>query len=413
MPHQNHHASDILEMHTFPDLAAAIRARRKRIVDRWEKLVRETLPRADSLPVAQLRNHLPQILEQIATALKTEPQYKLIDTTQTHGADRFYAHYDIQAVIIEFRLLRRVLVEELSEELGNTMTSDEVIALDMGVDIVIQESVIGFLARQQAQLKAAIKAEAKYLAFLSHDLRNNLNNVTVTLEVLSRDLAGLPQFTERADDVAAAQQAIRDTVDGMSLLLQAEKLRKGTVKPKRETLDLHAVAAEVVKQVTPEATAKGINVMLAAPQEQAMIKSDRALIALILQNLVGNAVKYSPSGATVRVEAQPPSRGRAPDDASAGPRDEGWVLSVADQGPGITREDRLAAPFVRGETRGEQGTGLGLSIVHEASELLGARVAGDSKPGVGTVFRIALPAEGQALSHESPRGEASVAREDS
>ncbi|HEV8606865.1 MAG TPA: sensor histidine kinase [Tepidisphaeraceae bacterium] len=383
MPIQDQ-ASDLLQTQAFPELAEAIRKRSERIMDRWEKVVRETLPRADKLPAAQLRDHLPQILDLIATALETQPEYKLIGTTLTHGARRFHVHYDLQTVIIEFRLLRRVLVEELSEALGNMLTADEVIALGMGVDIALQESVTGFLEHQQAKLGAATEAEAKYLAFLSHDLRNNLNSVMLTLEVLGHDLAGAPQFAERAEDVAAAQQAIRDTVSGMSLLLQAEQVRKGTMEPKREVLDLHTVAAQVVKQAQPQATKKGVNLSLAMPQEQAVVNSDRGLIGLILQNLVGNAVKYSPSGSTVTVEAQPPTEGH----------EEGWALSVADQGPGITNERRLSAPFVRGETHGEQGAGLGLSIVHEASALLGARVAVDSKPGVGTVFRVALPAEG-------------------
>jgi signal transduction histidine kinase len=383
MPIQDQ-ASDLLQTHAFPDLAEAIRERSERIMDRWEKLVRETLPRANKLPAAQLRDHLPQILNLIATALKTEPQYKLIGTTLRHGAHRFYVNYDVETVIIEFRLLRRILVEELSEALANMLTADEIIALDMGVDIALQESVTGFLEHQRSELNAATEAEAKYLAFLSHDLRNNLNSVNLTLEVLSHDLAGTPQFAEKAGDVAAAQQAIEDTVSGMNLLLQAEQMRKGTVEPKREVLDLRTVAAEVVRQAQPQATKKEINLALAMPHEQAVVNSDRGLIALILQNLVGNAVKYSPAGATVTVEAQPPK---------AGPN-EGWTLSVADQGPGITNERQLSAPFVRGETHGEQGTGLGLSIVHEASALLRARVAVDSKPGVGTVFRIVLPAEG-------------------
>ena len=384
MPIQDQ-ASDLLQTQTFPDLAEAIRARSERIMDRWEKLVRETLPRADKLPTPLLRDHLPQILELIATALKTEPQYKLIRTTLLrHGAQRFYVNYDVQTVIIEFRLLRRVLVEELSEALANMLTADEVIALDMGVDIALQESVTGFLEYQRSELNAATEAEAKYLAFLSHDLRNNLNSVNLTLEVIGNDLAGAPQFAEKADDVAAAQQAIEDTVNGMNLLLQAEQVRKGTVELKREVLDLRTVAAEVVRQAQPQATKKEINLVLAMPYEQAIVNSDRGLIALILQNLVGSAVKYSPSGATVTVEAQPPKGGG----------NEGWTLSVADQGPGITNERQLSAPFVRGETHGEQGTGLGLSIVHEASALLGARVAVDSKPGIGTVFRVALPAEG-------------------
>jgi len=106
--------------------------------------------------------------------------------------------------------------------------------------------------------------------------------------------------------------------------------------------------------------------------------SDRELLTLVLQNLLGNAVKYSRSG-TVRVVAKE--------------HELGWKVAVSDQGPGIPpeRRDALFQAFSRGETHGEPGVGLGLTIASQAARLLGSDLAVESTVGVGTTFSFTVP----------------------
>ena len=112
-----------------------------------------------------------------------------------------------------------------------------------------------------------------------------------------------------------------------------------------------------------------------------MLNSDRELLTLALQNLLGNAVKYSSKG-DVTLAAR-----RSPD------HDDGWVLSVSDEGPGIGPENlgRLFEAFTRGDTHGQPGVGLGLSIASQATKLLGGKLEVDSKLGAGSTFRLVLP----------------------
>jgi signal transduction histidine kinase len=110
--------------------------------------------------------------------------------------------------------------------------------------------------------------------------------------------------------------------------------------------------------------------------------SDDGLLTLVLQNLLGNAVKYSSSG-TIRIAARNKSKGN----------NTGWILSVSDQGPGIASENlnSLFDAFKRGETYGKPGVGLGLTIAAQAARLLGGELEVESKINAGSTFRLLLP----------------------
>jgi signal transduction histidine kinase len=112
-----------------------------------------------------------------------------------------------------------------------------------------------------------------------------------------------------------------------------------------------------------------------------VVSSDRNLITLVLQNLIGNAVKYGGRG-TVRVESS----------FEPGPKGNKCVLSVSDQGPGISPDDALQIfeAFRRGECHGCLGTGLGLAIACRAAQLLGSDLSLSSQVGAGSTFRLAL-----------------------
>jgi signal transduction histidine kinase len=109
---------------------------------------------------------------------------------------------------------------------------------------------------------------------------------------------------------------------------------------------------------------------------------DRQILGQILDNLVSNAVKFSPRGKTIHVRVD---------------RRQGRVrLEVRDEGPGLTEQDRerLFKRFARLSARptgGEGSTGLGLSIVAKLAELLGARITCESEPGKGATFTLELP----------------------
>ena len=371
---------DLLALRAMPEVAAALRARVQRVIERWTEAVERHLPDADPLTVKQIRNSIPTVLEKIAQALESDragATEVLEEVGTAHGVARFQERYDIDEVLIEYRLLRRIIFDEIAAAAGDRLSFADAMAVDMGVDTALHRGVASFVQSLVTQLRSATEAESKYLAFLSHDLRNNLNAVTLMLQGLSLGLADAPQFAEEARDVAALQQAVFETVEGMDRLLQAERLRKGAVELKVGPVDLRHLADEMIGQITRRAADKGLRVENAVPNGAAA-HSDRGLLMLVLQNLLGNAVKYSTAG-VVRVSAA--------DDRL------GWRVAVSDQGPGIPpeRTASLFDAFSRGDTHGQPGVGLGLNIASRAARLLGSDLHVDSKVGQGTTFSFTVP----------------------
>src|SRR5208282_6532728 len=101
------------------------------------------------------------------------------------------------------------------------------------------------------------ETELKFLSFLSHDLNNNLNSVTLTLHSLGRDLQQIGRFTQAEESLEIAQQCIYDTVAGMRRMLDHERLRHTGKGPAFLPVDLHALASKVVAQFARQADAKG------------------------------------------------------------------------------------------------------------------------------------------------------------
>lgn len=377
-------AVDLLETHSFPEVASAVKARIDRILMRWEAAVQEELPGADELTLTQVRDHIPLILERFAHALESDQAAdteSLRSVSRSHGEIRFQQNYNVREFIVEYRLLRRIVMEEIHEASGGELSVSEMIVLDMGIDTALQQGLLTFIDYQKQRIEHATAAESKYLRFLSHDLRNNLSQVTFVLELLGERLDELPEFADDVHDIHAAHRTIMETMAGMEKLLQAERLRKGAIEPKAEAVNLHDLVSDVARQAQGLADKKGLKIDVSIPADASVV-TDREVLTLALQNLVNNACKYSKEG-TVRLLASPWAEdGRG-----------GWSLSVSDQGPGIAREQmgHLFEAFARGDTHGQPGVGLGLAIASQAAKLLGARLTVTSELGNGATFNILLP----------------------
>jgi signal transduction histidine kinase len=350
------------------------------IIQTWIELVRESVPSAQELSSEQIQDNLPVILPSMADALEAsvgKTNRNLMDASPKQGIKRFHQHYDVCELMTEDRLLRRVIMEQTGAGLGRRMNEAEQIALNTAVDLMLQQAVVAFVNAQKGQLRTAAEVELKYLSFLSHDLNNNLSSVTLMLQLLRQRLADSVEFADDVQTLDAAQQSILDTMGGMARLLQSERLRKAGVEADHHPVNLHTLASNVARQVSSQAQKKGVKIAVDVPAET-RCRSDGELIVLILQNLVGNAVKFSTKG-TVRIGLVP--------------LEDRCVLSVSDEGPGIAAEhlDRIFDAFRRGESHSQPGVGLGLSIASQAAKLLGGQLSVESKVGAGSTFTLSLP----------------------
>ena len=374
---------DLLKYRSFPELAGAVRRAAPMVIERWQEAVRLTLPAANELTLGQVRNSLPETLEVMATALEAEDPRAtkdLMDQATAHGDSRFDQNFALGELMIEYGLLRPILIEEIAADLDRAVTIEESQTLNLAVDVVLRRSVTSYVNQQKAEMHSLVEAQTKYLSFLSHDLRGNLNGVLLMIEVLRRDLGGEQKFAGSLNDLDVMRRSILETVGTMDRFLYAERFRKGKMEVRPADVRLKNLVGEVVGQFIYQAKEKGLELNCDARDDAAVV-SDRELLLIILQNLVGNAVKYAQRGDVRIVVNQARGNGLA------------CRVSVIDKGPGIDPQQlqQLFQPFERGQTHGQSGIGLGLSIARQAADLLGAKLWAESKVGDGTIFHLDLP----------------------
>jgi signal transduction histidine kinase len=370
----------------FPEVADALRPRAAQIIEEWMTLARRAIPSANALSHDDLRDNLPNILKGMADALGSDSSTnELKGESPAQGIIRFQQRYDVRDLMTEDRLLRKVIIIQTEAGLKRRMTQEEQIGLEIGIDLMMQEAVVAFVNHQNTQLRSAAEVELKYLSFLSHDLNNNLGTITLWLQVLRSQLATSAGFGEALRTLDTAQQTILDTIGGMGRLLQAERLRRQGVQPAAAPVNLQTLITNLVGPALQLAERKGVDVV-AEVEPNIVVVSDGELITLVLQNLIGNAIKYSTRG-TVTIRCR-----RNKDD-------ERIVISVSDQGPGIPREDleHIFAAFTRAHTYGQKGIGLGLTIASQATKLLDGELTVESEGGKGTTFSLFLPPKSSDL----------------
>jgi signal transduction histidine kinase len=364
----------------FPELAAALRNRTSRILEHFRAAVKDVLPSADELTFAELLDHLPHAIEDLAVALAATGgtlQARFISDSRQHGTCRYHQSFNLSELLVEYSILRSLIIDEVSKDLERFPTLEEISALNAGMDAASRRAVESFVNNFQHEVQAGAEAQSKYLSFLSHDLRGSLNGILLAVEVLRRTKLETPS-AEFLSDLEIMRRSIMDTVSAMDRFLHADKLRRRKVEVKLAEVDLEALIGEIALQFSEQTKGKGVAIEVTTANCPKVV-SDRGLVQLVLQNLMGNAVKYTMQG-SIRIITTHLSRG-------------GCRVTVADTGPGIPKEQlsQIFQPYMRGPTHGQAGLGLGLTIAHEAAVILKARLWAESQLGVGTSFHFDLP----------------------
>jgi signal transduction histidine kinase len=238
---------------------------------------------------------------------------------------------------------------------------------------------------QNAELRRLAEIKNAFLGMAAHDLRNPLHTLRLSSAVLSN-----PDYTIAAEDRQAILESMNTQVDYMVALLNdlldVSHIESGHLNLQPQALGLEAVLGEAVARHAKLAAPKGVTVELAAVGA-GQVWADPLRLRQVLDNLISNAVKFSPARTHIGV--------------SAAPTTVGWRIAVADQGPGLTPQDRerLFQEFARLSARptgGEKSTGLGLAITRRVIEAHGGQIGVDSEPGHGATFWFTLAAPAQA-----------------
>jgi two-component system, sensor histidine kinase and response regulator len=276
------------------------------------------------------------------------------------------------------------------------------------------------LEEQNQELIALNQLKNEFLGIAAHDLKNPLSNIADLARIIEREAETAP-LTDVQEFARLIGQSSNKMVELVSNLLDINALERGTVPMTLAHVDVVAIANRVVEAYTQRAVQKSIQLFFAylpdiehhsletSFENSLFAHADAGYTEQIIENLVSNAVKYSPHGKSVWVSVSAEAVRAEITTAEAAVhnavqdtvQDAGRVLvSVRDEGPGISPHDmtKMFEKFTRlsaQPTGGEHSTGLGLSIVKKLAESMNGSVWCESVLGSGATFTLALPRASQ------------------
>ncbi|MGE5338966.1 MAG: hybrid sensor histidine kinase/response regulator [Gemmatimonadota bacterium] len=256
--------------------------------------------------------------------------------------------------------------ETMFEAVKNNYENEVLVAQLMNEKRVADE------ARRAAE--DATRSKTKFFAAASHDLRQPLQAIGIYCSLLKKRAQG---------PLEPLVKNLSNAVDSLSKLveelLEISRLDAGAIQPRMQQVLIDEMFTALEQEFGPQAAGKGLG--LRVRHMGIAVESDPVLLARVLRNLLGNALRYTTKGGVL-----------------LGARPRGGLISIEvwDTGPGIRKEelDRIFEEFYRGESsRGEaaSGFGLGLSIVKRICSVLGHPLIVTTRPGSGTVFRVEVP----------------------
>ncbi|MBP6575298.1 MAG: sensor histidine kinase [Flavobacteriales bacterium] len=360
-------------------LAELIRQHKEALLKTWRDQVRE-LPSAAGLDIPTLNDHIPALLVELADALEQPSEENIADKLRDgsppeHGIQRFEDGFDLTEVVSEYNILRGC-VHDLALDHDLMMGGRAFHVLNRVLDEAIGLAVKTHAEQAALEVK---KRREEYLAFVAHDLRNPLTAISMAASLLEVAPGEQPDAEQQASLVRSLHRNVGQLEALVNKVLEenANAEAEAGLKLQRRTFDLWPHVGSTIQAMKPLAEAAGIRVSNKVPFDQ-VVFADASLLRRVFQNLISNAVTYSPGGEITIGARTVEATGVV----------ECWVT---DTGSGIAA-DRLEEVFEKGEgdPARKDSTGLGLAIVRTFVEAHGGEVAAESEEGQGTTIRFTL-----------------------
>ena len=339
------------------------------------------LPSAQQLDTPALNDHIPHFLEELTTALQSQSRTTIPEALEgssppAHGLQHLQEAFDLEEVVAEYNILRGC-IHDLAEKNGLNLQGEAFHIMNRVLDQAIGMAVQTYATQRALEVQ---RRREEYLAFVAHDLRTPLNAISLAARVLE------VTFRERSERAETAQmlKTLGRNVQHLQRLVEKiieenTNLQTETgIKLERRELDLWPLVQALIHDLRPVAGTGSTKLINKIPQ-RLVVYADASLLRRIFQNLIANAIKFTPRGKVV-IKAQQIESADVVE------------CRVSDNGAGIPPE-HLEKVFEEFETgsQDEGGLGLGLAIVKTFVEAHGGKVTVESKQGAGSTFQFTLP----------------------
>jgi hypothetical protein len=251
------------------------------------------------------------------------------------------------------------------------------------VDITEQKTMQAELDEQRRRAEEASIRKSRFLAAVSHDIRTPANAISLLADLMERSAASASHAHEIPEIARDLKSSSLSLVQLVSDVLDITRFDSGRIELTESEMSLATLIEEVCRQFLQQMKDKGLDFVCDPPPANWMIRTDRVKLSRVLSNLLGNAIKFTPSG-KVSLETTR--------------RDDGSIeIRVRDTGPGIPPEHHQQIfdeyfQIKNPQRDHEKGSGLGLAICQRLAHAMRLHLSLHSVPGEGTTFTIHVPA---------------------
>lgn len=252
------------------------------------------------------------------------------------------------------------------------------------------------LRERQSELEQAMGVRNRFYASMSHELRTPINAVIGYSTLMIDNIYG-PLNDKQREGLERTLRAARHLLELVNDVLDLSKIEAGKIELALQSIDIAGLIDDLFVTVRPLADEQGTSLSFDHPDERLKVVTDPRRVRQILLNLLSNAIKFGRKR-PIRVHCE-----KAPDG--------GVVISVKDEGEGISQDDksRIFEEFVQVSATQHMGTGLGLPISRRLATLLDGSLEVESTAGVGSVFTLRLPAESKPRLYDTEESQAPAA----
>ena len=360
-------------------LADLILQERAVLLSRWRAQLRQ-LDSARNLTLPTLTDHIPNLLEELAVAFRLSTTETVADahsgTPPAHGLQRLADGFEIEEVVAEYNILRGC-IHDLATEHNINLQGKPFNILNLVLDGAIGAAVQTYAERRAQDIQ---EKREEYLSFVAHDLRTPLSAISLAARVLELSMADQTKAAQTKTMLHSLHRNVRHLSTLVEKILEenAHLETEVGVKLERRMLDLWPLVENLIHDLHPVAGTDSTQLINLVPEDM-MVYADASLLVRIFQNLIANAILYTPRG-EVTITAQ------VLHDT------QGVECCVVDNGSGIPAEriDKIFGKF-ESDPHNADSLGLGLAIVKTFVEAHGGTLSVQSALGTGSSFKFVLP----------------------